>query len=137
MILVITFERDGRLAKSALELVSAARSLAEAGNSSVVGAVFGADPAAAAAELARYLPDVKAVASPALAPLRAEAAAAAKAPTDGDGMGDDAEGQPTAGALAADGSRMHTQMERLEQLVRDQAEELKRLRAQKPQSLQQ
>lgn len=79
MILVITFERDGRLAKSALELVSAARSLAEAGNSRVVGAVFGADPAAAAAELARYLPDVKAVASPALAPLRAEAAAAAAA----------------------------------------------------------
>src|SRR5690606_18020334 len=76
-ILVITFERDGRLAKSALELVSAARGLAEVSGSDVVGAVLGADPVAAATELARYLPEVKAVASPALAPLRAEAAAAA------------------------------------------------------------
>ena len=77
MILVVTFERDGRLAKSALELVSAARGLAQASGRGVVGAVFGADPAGAADELARYLPEVKAVASAALAPLRAEAAAAA------------------------------------------------------------
>lgn len=79
MIVVITFEKDGRLAKSALELVSAARGLAAATGTGVVGAVLGADPAAAAAELARYLPEVKAVASPALAPVLAEAAAAASA----------------------------------------------------------
>lgn len=79
MILVITFEKEGRLAKSALELVSAARGLAEATGTSVVGAVLGADPSGAADQLAQYLPTVTAVTAPELAPLRAETAAAAAA----------------------------------------------------------
>lgn len=77
MILIITFESNGRMSKSALELVSAARTLADTTGEPTAGAVFGADPAAAAAELARYVPTVYAVASPDLAPLRADAAAAA------------------------------------------------------------
>jgi electron transfer flavoprotein alpha subunit len=79
VILVLTFEKEGRLAKSALELVSAARVLSQATGSDVLGAVLGSDPGGAAHELARYLPAVKAVAAPDLAPLRAEAAAAAAA----------------------------------------------------------
>lgn len=74
MILVVTFEKDGRLAKSALELVSAARTLAEQLGVGVTAGVFGADPEAAAAELAGYVPAVTAVKGPDLAPLRADAA---------------------------------------------------------------
>lgn len=77
MILLVTFEKGGRLAKSALELVSAARALSEATGTGVVGAVLGAEPSQAASELAGYLPDVKAVSSADLAPLRAEPATAA------------------------------------------------------------
>jgi electron transfer flavoprotein alpha subunit len=79
VILVLTFEKEGRLAKGALELVSAARGLSQATGMGIVGAVLGSDPAAAAQELARYLPAVKAVASPELAPVRAETATAAAA----------------------------------------------------------
>ena len=79
MILIVTFEKEGGLAKSALELVSAARELADATGASTVGAVLGADPAAAAERLAQYLPAVVAVTAPDLAPWRAETAAAAVA----------------------------------------------------------
>jgi len=74
VILVVTFEKDGRLAKSALELVSAARTLAERLGVGITAGVFGADPEAAAAELAGYVPAVTAVKGPELAPLRADAA---------------------------------------------------------------
>lgn len=75
MILLVTFEKEGRLVKSALELVSAARKLAEQTGAAVQGAVFGAEPEGAATELARYLPTVTAIKSPEFAPLRADVAA--------------------------------------------------------------
>ena len=75
MILIVTFEKEGRLAKSALELVSAARTLAQQSGSGIAAAVLGADPEAAANELARYVPDVTAVTGEGLAPWRADAAA--------------------------------------------------------------
>ncbi len=59
---------DGTLAKLATEVATLARSLAhESGGAEVTGVVIGADPAAAAAELARYLPRVLAVPEPATA----------------------------------------------------------------------
>ena len=79
MILLLTFEKDGRLARSALELAGAARELATAAAMPITAAVFGPAPAGAAAELARYLPEVRAVAAEAFHPLRAEVAAGAAA----------------------------------------------------------
>lgn len=76
MILLVTFEKDGRLAKSALELVSAARTVAEQSGVSIMGAVLGADPEPAAEELARYVHTVTAVKGAELAPWRADTAAA-------------------------------------------------------------
>jgi electron transfer flavoprotein alpha subunit len=53
---------DGTLAKIATEVATLARALAaESGDADVTGVVIGADPAAAAAELARYVPRVLAV----------------------------------------------------------------------------
>lgn len=79
MILIVTFDNDGRLPRNALELVSAGRQLASATGMELAGAVYGASPAAAASELATYVPAVLAVSAPDLAPFRAEVAAAAVA----------------------------------------------------------
>jgi electron transfer flavoprotein alpha subunit len=58
---------DGSLARISTEVATLARSLAEAGNREAVGIVVGADPAAAATELAAYLPRVLAITEPATA----------------------------------------------------------------------
>ena len=58
---------DGALARISAEIATLARTLAEAGGHQVRGLVVAADPDAAATELARYLPEVEAVAAPELA----------------------------------------------------------------------
>ena len=59
---------DGSLAKIAGEVATLARTLAaESGGAEVTGVVIGADPAAAAAELAQYVPRVLAINEPATA----------------------------------------------------------------------
>ena len=56
---------DGSLAKLSTEVATLARSVAEAsGGADVTGVVIGADPAAAANELARFVPKVLAVTEP-------------------------------------------------------------------------
>ena len=56
---------DGTLAKLSTEVATLARALAaESGGADVTGVVIGADPGAAAAELARYMPRVLAVTEP-------------------------------------------------------------------------
>lgn len=77
MILIVTFDKDGRLPRNALELVTAGRQLASATGRKLAGAVLGASPAAAASELATYLPEVVAVTAADLLPFRAEVATAA------------------------------------------------------------
>ena len=58
---------DGTLARISTEVATLARTLAEASGQEVAGVVVAADPAAAAAELATYLPRVLAVSEPAAA----------------------------------------------------------------------
>jgi electron transfer flavoprotein alpha subunit len=58
---------DGALARISTEVATLARTLAEAGGHQVRGLVVAADPDGAAGELARYLPEVEAVAAPELA----------------------------------------------------------------------
>jgi electron transfer flavoprotein alpha subunit len=58
---------DGALARISTEVATLARTLAEASGQEVAGVVVAADPAAAAAELATYLPRVLAVSEPAAA----------------------------------------------------------------------
>jgi electron transfer flavoprotein alpha subunit len=58
---------DGTLARTSTEVATFARTLAEAAGEEVAGVVVGADPAAAAAELATYLPRVLALTEPAAA----------------------------------------------------------------------
>ena len=58
---------DGSLAKSSAELATLARSLADAGGGPAAGIVVAPDPAAAAKELAAYLPRVVAVSEPVVA----------------------------------------------------------------------
>jgi electron transfer flavoprotein alpha subunit len=58
---------DGSLARISTEVATLARSLGEAAGREVVGVVVAAEPAAAAGELAAYLPRVLAVADPATA----------------------------------------------------------------------
>jgi electron transfer flavoprotein alpha subunit len=58
---------DGTLARISTEVATLARMLAEAAGEDVAGIVVAADPAAAAAELATYLPRVLAVSEPAAA----------------------------------------------------------------------
>ena len=59
---------DGSLAKLATEVATLARTLAaESGGAEVTGVVIAADPTAAAAELAKYVPRVLAVTEPATA----------------------------------------------------------------------
>lgn len=77
MILLVTEERRGRLKRSAAELVTAAREL----GGDAVGLVLGADPGAAAEELAAYLPRVTALRG-AFATAETVAAAAADAARD-------------------------------------------------------
>jgi electron transfer flavoprotein alpha subunit len=55
---------DGSLARISTEVATLARSLGEAAGLEVVGVVIAADPAAAAADLAGYLPRVLAVTEP-------------------------------------------------------------------------
>jgi electron transfer flavoprotein alpha subunit len=56
---------DGSLARISTEVATLARSLAEAAGTDAAGVVVAADPAAAAEELARYLPRVVGVSEPA------------------------------------------------------------------------
>ncbi len=58
---------DGSLAKISTEVATLARSLAEAAGTDVVGVVIGADPTAAATELATFVPRVLAVTEPSTA----------------------------------------------------------------------
>ena len=58
---------DGGLARISTEVATLARTLAEAAGQDVVGIVVAADPKAAAAELATYLPRVLALTEPAAA----------------------------------------------------------------------
>jgi electron transfer flavoprotein alpha subunit len=58
---------DSSLAKISTEVATAARALGERGGREVVGVVVAADPAAAAAELARFVPKVLAITQPATA----------------------------------------------------------------------
>ena len=58
---------DGSLARISTEVATLARTLAEAGGREVVGIVVSSDPAAAAEELAGYVPRVLAVTEPATA----------------------------------------------------------------------
>jgi electron transfer flavoprotein alpha subunit len=107
---VAELNADGSLARISAETATLARALAEAagGDSTVTGIVVAADPAAAAAELATYLPRVLAVTDPeaaghAWAVVAAERAAAII----GDGaedvvlMGAGPDGRDVAGTLAA------------------------------------
>ena len=55
---------DGSLAKLSTEVATLARTLAESSGGDAGGIVVAADPAAAAAELATYLPRVVAIAEP-------------------------------------------------------------------------
>lgn len=72
MILIVAQHSGGKLRKSALELARAGSQLAAELGASPVGLVLGSDPEAAAEELARYLPEVRTVASELLAEVRAE-----------------------------------------------------------------
>ncbi|MCA9839497.1 MAG: electron transfer flavoprotein subunit alpha/FixB family protein [Trueperaceae bacterium] len=72
MILVIAEHSNGSLKKSALELLSAAKSLSEKLGGEVVAALLGQDLSGAASELAKYVNKVIAVEDAALADVRAE-----------------------------------------------------------------
>jgi electron transfer flavoprotein alpha subunit len=99
---------DGGLARISTEVATLARTLAGEAGQDVVGIVVAADPAAAASELARYLPRVLAVAEPAAADrpwslVAAERVAALLDPKANEfvlvGAGPD--GRDVAGALSA------------------------------------
>jgi electron transfer flavoprotein alpha subunit len=70
---------DGRLARISTELGTLARALAAAGGLEAAGLVVAPDPDAAAEELARYLPEVVAVAAPGMAGQVAPQGVAAEA----------------------------------------------------------
>ena len=74
MILVVAEHLNGKLKKSALELVSAAQGLAGSLGAEVTGLVYGQDVSAAAQELAGYLDKVVTVEDAALGDWRAETA---------------------------------------------------------------
>ena len=76
MILLVTIAKGGRLAKSALELLSAARELGDS-DTPITGLVIGEDSAVAADELARFLPTVSAISAPQFAAPSAELLSAA------------------------------------------------------------
>ena len=72
MILLVAEYKNGKLRKSALELVSAAQTLAEALETQVAGLVIGSDTDAAASELAKYVETVYTATDDALGEFRAE-----------------------------------------------------------------
>ena len=76
MILLVAEYKNGKLRKSALELVTAAKSLAESLETQVAGLVVGSDTGTdintAASELAKYVETVYTVADDALGEFRAE-----------------------------------------------------------------
>ena len=99
---------DGTLAHISGEVATLARTLAEAAGQEVAGVVVAADPAAAAAELATFLPRVLAVSEPAAADrpwsmVAAERIAALLEPDTAEFMfvGAGPDGRDLAGALAA------------------------------------
>ena len=99
---------DGTLARISTEVATLARTLAEASGQEVAGVVVAADPAAAAAELATYLPRVLAVSEPAAADrpwsmIAAERIAALLEPDTKEFMftGAGPDGRDLAGALSA------------------------------------
>jgi electron transfer flavoprotein alpha subunit len=99
---------DGTLARISTEVATLARTLAEAAGEDVAGIVVAADPAAAAAELATYLPRVLAVSEPAAADrpwsmVAAERIAALLKPEAKEFMfvGSGPDGRDLAGALSA------------------------------------
>jgi electron transfer flavoprotein alpha subunit len=67
VILVVGEVADGRLTRLSAEVATMARALAEGAGGRLIGLVVDAEPDAAAAELAGYLPSVVAVTSPATA----------------------------------------------------------------------
>ncbi len=67
VILAVAEVADGRLTKLSTEVATLARELAAQGGGSAIGLVVEAEPGAAAAELAAFLPRVVAVTSPPLA----------------------------------------------------------------------
>ena len=71
MILLVAEHKNGKLRKSALELVTAAQTLADALESQVAGLVIGSDTGVAD-ELAKYVPTVYTATDDALAEFRAE-----------------------------------------------------------------
>jgi electron transfer flavoprotein alpha subunit len=100
---------DGSLAKLSTEVATLARSLAkESGDAAVTGVVIGADPAGAAAELAKFVPKVLTLAEPltsdhAAGMIVAQRMAALVEERDPDVIlvGAGPEGRDLAGALAA------------------------------------
>ena len=99
---------DGTLTRISTEVATLARTLAEASGQEVAGVVVAADPAAAAAELATYLPRVLAVSEPAAAHrpwsmIAAERIAALLEPDTKEFMftGAGPDGRDLAGALSA------------------------------------
>ena len=99
---------DGTLTRISTEVATLARTLAEASGQEVAGVVVAADPAAAAAELATYLPRVLAVSEPAAADrpwsmIAAERIAALLEPDTKEFMftGAGPDGRDLAGALSA------------------------------------
>jgi len=72
MILIVTQGNADRAQKADLELVRSGRELAGELGMSLAAAVLGADPAAKSQDLGRYVPTVFRLASPELAPFRAE-----------------------------------------------------------------
>lgn len=79
MILFIAEHLNGKLKKSALELATAAKTLADGLGGEVVGAVLGGDVSGVAQELSGYVDTVIALEDAALAQIRAEPYAAAVA----------------------------------------------------------
>jgi len=73
MILIVVEHSAGAVRKSALELVSLGRELAESRSEPLAALVIGAEPAGVAEQFARYVEQVVVVADAALEPARAEA----------------------------------------------------------------
>jgi electron transfer flavoprotein alpha subunit len=99
---------EGTLARISTEVATFARTLGESAGQEVAGVVVAADPAAAAAELATYLPRVLAVSEPAAADrpwsmVAAERIAAMREPDTEEFMfvGAGPDGRDLAGAVAA------------------------------------
>lgn len=72
MILVVAEHQDGKLRKSALELITAAQELSQGLGADIAGLVIGKDVDTAAAGLSKLVPKVFTVANEALAEFRAE-----------------------------------------------------------------